>query len=43
MCFALFETPNSYTNLRIRFERYKKDIDELQSRTWRYGIIIIHC
>ena len=37
--FALFEAPDSYTNLRICFERYKKDIDELQSRTWRYGII----
>ena len=34
---ALFEAPDSYTNLNICFERYKDQIEALQSHTWRYN------
>ena len=33
--FALFEAPDTYTNLRICLEKYKHDIEDLQSHTWR--------
>ena len=42
--FALFEeAPDSYTNLQICLGRYKKDIEELQGRTWRYSYLIPRC
>ena len=32
---ALFEAPDSYTNLSICLEQYKVQIEALQSQTWR--------
>ena len=33
--FALFEAPDTYTNLHICLDRYKEDIENLQNHTWR--------
>ena len=36
--FTLFEASDSYTNLHICLDRYKDEIDALESNTWRYGM-----
>lgn len=35
--FAIFEAPDSYTNLKIALGRYMDEINDLQKRTWRYS------
>ena len=34
--FALFEAPDSVTNLHLALDRYRDQVDELKSLTWRY-------
>lgn len=32
--FCVFEAPDTYTNLHIALDRYRDQIDELESHTW---------
>ena len=36
--FTAFEAPDTVTNLHIALERYKDQVIQLQSLTWRYNI-----
>ena len=34
--FSIFEAPDTYTNLWIALDRFKEQIPNLESHTWRY-------
>ena len=36
--FMAFEAPDTFTNLHIALERYKDQVIQLQSLTWRYSM-----
>ena len=34
--FLIFEAPDTYTNMWIGLDRYRSQIAELETRSWRY-------
>lgn len=40
--FCAFEAPDNPTNLRIALERYRSQIDDLSTKTWRYLLNFSH-